>query len=265
MTILARFNLIPAGGVNPAEALRLRQGRVADYEALARFHYRAGRPATICEVLALVDGDGEPAACLVVSRPTLNAWWRARAWPGRFDGPDRRASARRINTELRTISRVIVDPRWRGVGLAHRLVGEYLARAQTPCTESLATMGRACPFFERAGMIAHHRPLLRRDRNLLRALCALREGPSCLLFRPARRLEPALRSWANDSRATRSLTDLRVIARAAAAALLSPPIAYTSPPECRAAAPGGEACRTSTATPSAAPTTCTSGFGRILI
>jgi len=239
MTLLDRFNSLPAAGIDPADSLSLRRGHYADYLSLSRFHYRAGQPATICTILALIDADCEPVACLVVSRPTLNAWWRTLAWPGRFDIADKREAAARINADLRTISRVIIDPRYRGIGLARRLVETHLADPLTPCTEALAAMGRACPFFERAGMTAHRKPISRRDSSLLRALRALREKPSSLLH-PTRSLHSALRSWANDARATRHLTDIHDIARAAAAAILTPPMAYTSPP--RGPTAGGGPC-----------------------
>lgn len=62
-----------------------------------------------------------PLGVLVVSMPVLNSRLRPLAWPSRYRTGDRRADARRINRELRTLSRVIVDPRVRGIGLATRL------------------------------------------------------------------------------------------------------------------------------------------------
>src|SRR5262249_17312146 len=58
------------------------EGRRADHDALARFHYRAGPPATCVRVLSAADRQtGELIGVLTVSMPTLNAPWRSEAWP----------------------------------------------------------------------------------------------------------------------------------------------------------------------------------------
>jgi GNAT superfamily N-acetyltransferase len=250
MSILARFNSLPPGGIDPA--LILAPGTAKDFHALSRFHYRAAPPATTCLVLTLRDADG-PIACLVVSRPTLNSWWRPLAWPD-LVRPTPTAAAQALNHHVRTISRVIVDPRYRGIGLALRLVRAYLDDPLTDSTEALAAMGRACPFFARAGMTAHHRPRTARDLKLLRAVKDMDLPPGALL-EPPRRLRAALRSWANDARATRHLID-QAIARAAARAILAPPIAYTHGPPGRGTAARGDPW-SSRSNPSAPLTTCT--------
>ena len=104
--------------------------------------------------------------------PTLNGSWREQAWPGRYAGRDRTADTRRINTELRCISRVIIDPRYRGLGLATRLVRSYLAHPQSPATEAVAAMGGICPFFEHAGMTGYRVPMHAADARLADAIVA---------------------------------------------------------------------------------------------
>lgn len=155
-------------------AMRIRRGSRADYEALAPLHYRPGHPATMDLILCAVDArSGIRAGVLVVSRPTLNAGWREMAWPGRFAAGAPDAAARRINRELRCISRVIVDPRFRSLGVAERLVRTYLRRPLSRCTEALAAMGHASPdggFFARAGMTAYHLPVPLADARLADAL-----------------------------------------------------------------------------------------------
>lgn len=213
--IVERFRAMRAGGENPAASLRLGVGVAADYDALACFHYRAGRPATIVRVLAARDERGELAGVLVVSMPTLNGAWRALAWPGVFDTPDRRENARRLNARLRTISRVVVDPRWRGLGVATRLVRAYLCggvpgATPTLASEAPAAMGALSPFFERAGMTRYELPPARRDARLLDALAALGMDErdlahaDCLARRARadRFLARELRRWAGSSRAT---------------------------------------------------------------
>lgn len=56
------------------------------------------------------------------------------------------------NANLRTISRVIVHPQFRSLGLATALVRCLCDHCPTRYVEASAQMGRAVPMFERAGM-----------------------------------------------------------------------------------------------------------------
>ena len=185
--------------------LRFSSGSFADYAALARFHYRPGRPATIDAVLTARTPAGALLAVLTVSRPTLNSTHRDLAWPRRYTAGTKRARARRLNRELRCLSRVIVDPRVQGLGVARRLVARYLRDPLTPCTEAIAAMGAVSPFFERAGMTAYPLPPAARTARLTDALAHLGLSPADLADsrtrarlarRPAGLLERECRAWA---------------------------------------------------------------------
>lgn len=212
---------------------RIMPGVPADYAPLARWHYRAGAPATFAGVWRAVDGGGRVVGVLVVSRPTLNATWRERAWGATFASRRGKAAlARRVNDEVRTISRVVVVPAWRGVGVARALVAAYLRRPLTRRTEVVAAMGRYCPLFVAAGMREVRTPPPRREREMRRALT--RSGLKAwelLHLRRARAAarDPALRHaaerWARASKGTRGL------------------IGDVPPAEVLAAAAGSLACR----------------------
>ncbi|MFG0258405.1 MAG: hypothetical protein ACF8GE_10930 [Phycisphaerales bacterium JB043] len=134
-------------------------------------HYRGGRPATIAQLrVARHATSGDALGVLIVSSPTLNARHRALAWPGRYTGGDRGVCARRLNREVRCLSRTIVDPRVRGVGVATRLVQSYLDSPLTARTEAIAAMGKIARFHERAGMRAWAIPPDPPDARLLDAL-----------------------------------------------------------------------------------------------
>jgi len=78
---------------------------------------------------------------------------RNRATRGRYlPGKNAAATYRRLNREVKTIARVVVDPQFRGVGLAVRLVAETVPLVGALYVESLAAMGKVNPFFEKAGM-----------------------------------------------------------------------------------------------------------------
>ena len=165
-------------------SLVLREGDKQDYAALSAHHYRAARPATMMRVLVLEStqptlrsrlkwqqGQPLPAAVLVESLPGLRCRMRDYALSDRYVGlKDVRERALLLNAELRCISRVVVHPQWRGLGLAVRLVKAALDTATTPYTEALAAMGKVNPFFEKAGMTAYPRPPHIYDDRLTSAL-----------------------------------------------------------------------------------------------
>lgn len=221
--------------------LRLEPADRADYARLAPHHYRAGPPATSVLLLrAVLDAADSPthndllAGVLVVSMPTLNASWRTLAWPHLFrPGSPRAATARTVNTHLRTISRVIVDPRLRGLGIASTLVRAYLRRPLTRCTEAIAAMARVSPVFQSAGMREIPFPPTPADSALRKALRAHRLTPAAVLAGAPvpKRLDRALRTWAAASSGTRPFADLprSQLARRAASRLLAPPLVFVTP------------------------------------
>lgn len=96
---------------------------------------------------------GRLAAVAVLSYPTVNSAARDRAlgmaaWP-----PARKLAL--ANRDVRTISRVVVHPQFRGVGLASRLVRVICEQCATRWVEAYAVMGRVHPFFEKGGMNRH--------------------------------------------------------------------------------------------------------------
>jgi GNAT superfamily N-acetyltransferase len=94
---------------------------------------------------------GELCGVVVYSFPSPVTFGRNKVWKG---------SLQQLQREVSVISRVVVHPKYRSIGLGAKLVGETLAQAGTPCVEAVAVMARYNPFFERAGMrkIAESKP-----------------------------------------------------------------------------------------------------------
>lgn len=69
-------------------------------------------------------------------------------------------SMKELNEKVSTISRVVVHPKYRTIGLGSKLVHEALQLAGTPYVEMPAVMAKYNPFAEKAGMrkIAEQRP-----------------------------------------------------------------------------------------------------------
>ncbi len=188
------------------QPILIHSGTMEDYASVAHLHYRSGPPATIVRVMRamrrvprFIDPSREIlAGVLVVSMPTLNGGWRDRAWPGVFPKHDKRRNAHLLNEHIRTISRVIVDPRSRGLGVATALVRAYLDNPLTQGTEASAAMGDVCPFFERAGMTPYVLERDITDTRLLDALTHLDLTPAQLAhttIQPGSLLMRELISW----------------------------------------------------------------------
>jgi GNAT superfamily N-acetyltransferase len=103
--------------------------------------------------------------------PVANLELRNAAMGGMFCGfGDRRLQLQMVNKHIRCISRVIIEPRYRGLGLASRLVAETMAKLGVAIIEAMAVMGRVNPFFEKAGMKRYEGRLPARSVRLIEAL-----------------------------------------------------------------------------------------------
>ena len=135
------------------------RGRLADYRKLEQYHYIAGPPACNKRVYVIRPpekwqklGAPEIAAVLIVSPPVISVRGRNVATFGRYVDSNKMAAIGRLNSEIETISRVIVHPVFRGCGLACKLVEHAIATSPMPMVEALAAMGKIHPVFVRAGM-----------------------------------------------------------------------------------------------------------------
>jgi GNAT superfamily N-acetyltransferase len=137
--------------------LRIVQGSRADYEQLAHFHYRDDRLGPFVAIFALRPAAGaglgrQAVGVIVYKMPTPAAELRNIATGGFFAGFDRSTRLALLNKNVRCISRVIIEPRFRSLGLASQLVRETMPRMNVAIIEAMAVMGLVNPFFEKAGM-----------------------------------------------------------------------------------------------------------------
>lgn len=77
-------------------------------------------------------------------------------------------SIRMLQGEMSTISRVVIHPKYRSIGLGAKIIAETLCQAGTPCVEAVVVMAKYNPFFEKAGMqrIAESKPSVHVSRVL---------------------------------------------------------------------------------------------------
>lgn len=168
--------------------LRIVPADLAAYRKLARFHYRDSKLGPFAAIYALEDSHPlrsrflEVVGVIVYSMPAPSLELRNAATGGYFTGLGSRAGQlQMVNENIRSIGRVIIEPRYRGLGLASRLVRETMPKLAVPIIEALAVMGAVNPFFEKAGMRAYSARMPVRCVQMTEALSFLGiEGPILL-------------------------------------------------------------------------------------
>jgi len=172
--------------------LQIVKGTRADYESLSHYHYRQHHIGPYAAIFALrgkfrtpprFASQSEAGGCtaekleiagvIVYAMPTAGAQMRNAATGGVFAGLDKCTRLKLISKNIRTISRVIIEPRFRSLGLAARLVKETMPIMGVPFIEALAVMGRVNPFFEKAGMTRYEPPASATSARLIEAFSSV--------------------------------------------------------------------------------------------
>ena len=138
--------------------LQIVPGNLDDYKQLAHFHYRDSRPGPYAAIFKLeieIRNSKINAGVIVYTMPSPALQLRNAALDNLFAGFDRHTQLALVNKNIRCISRVIIEPRFRSLGLASRLVSETMPKMNVPIVEAMAVMGLVNPFFEKAGMKAY--------------------------------------------------------------------------------------------------------------
>jgi len=128
------------------------EGTRKDYEELAPFHYRSSSLAATQKIFTL-KRDTETVGVIVYRYPGANCFGRKQAF-------GRSLNLREVNESLSLISRVIIHPKYRTIGLGAKLVRDTLPLCGKQYVETVAVMARYNPFFERAGLtkVAESKP-----------------------------------------------------------------------------------------------------------
>lgn len=125
------------------------EGTREDWKKLARFHYRTHRIPPSKKFFRLTRyhpfGGSELVGVIVYSYAPIVTFGRRQAFGYVVKQPE-------LNERLSIISRVVVHPKYRTIGLGKFLVQETLPLSPTECVETIAVMAKYNPFFERAGM-----------------------------------------------------------------------------------------------------------------
>ena len=136
--------------VSFADELWVSDGTAADWPYFARWHYRGHRLAFVKRVVLLWHGE-EPVGVCVFATPAASLSLRSRYF-GLTD-PRSPVALAALNEHLWLLQRVVLHPTYRGAGIASAFVRRACESCPVDWVETLSAMGRANPFFERAGFV----------------------------------------------------------------------------------------------------------------
>ena len=135
---------VGASRCSVVDDVAVREGAKEDYRRLSHLHYRDERLPAPREIYAM-ERRGELIGVVVYSYPAVRTAGRRRA---AGYSPD----IRELNRDWAVVSRVIVHPKYRTIGLGSRLIRETLPLQGCGNVELVAVMAQYNPFAERAGM-----------------------------------------------------------------------------------------------------------------
>jgi ABC-type lipoprotein export system ATPase subunit/GNAT superfamily N-acetyltransferase len=134
---------VPARECSLIREMRIEEGTTEDWRKLAAFHYRSHKIAGPRKIFCLKRGE-ELCGVIVYAHPPPTCFGRRLVLP--------KMTMKELNEKLSIISRVVVHPKYRTIGLGTKLVKETLPLVGTPYVEMPAVMAKYNPFAEKAGM-----------------------------------------------------------------------------------------------------------------
>lgn len=133
----------PAAECSLLKEMKVEDGTLEDWRKLAVFHYRShnisARRGIFC-----IRRHGELCAVIVYCYPFPQCAGRGSVLP--------KMDLKELNQQLSVISRIVVHPKYRTIGLGEKSIRDSLQLVQTPFVEMIAVMPKCNPFAERAGM-----------------------------------------------------------------------------------------------------------------
>jgi ABC-type transport system involved in cytochrome c biogenesis ATPase subunit len=133
----------PASECSLTKEMVIEGGYFSDWRRLSAFHYRSHNVGATREIYRLRRGT-ELCGVIVYCYPPPGCSGRRLVLP--------KMSLKGLNVGLSTISRIVVHPKYRSIGLGAKLIRETLPRVGTPNVEMIAVMAKYNPFAEKAGM-----------------------------------------------------------------------------------------------------------------
>ena len=137
------YSNVPARECSLVKEMCIEEGTFQDWRSVAGFHYRSHKVVGPRKIFRLKRGD-ELCGVIVYCYPPPTAFGRRLVLP--------KMTMKELNRDLSIISRVVVHPKYRTIGLGAKLVKETLTLSTTQYVEMPAVMAKYNPFAEKAGM-----------------------------------------------------------------------------------------------------------------
>jgi ABC-type ATPase with predicted acetyltransferase domain len=129
------------------DEMEIKEATIDDYEKLHQFHYLGQKPAFVRKYYKLT-WDSKVIGVIVYCTPFAGSSGRNKVLP-QYKGRD---NLKKLNAEVVRISRVIIHPKFRGIGIAHIFIRQCNIAIGYRVVEVLAAMPKYNPVFEKAGM-----------------------------------------------------------------------------------------------------------------
>jgi len=130
--------------------LDLCEGKVSDWPYFARWHYRGHGLGPVRRVNLLKHGDEKVGICIFGFGPLTSAQ-RNRVFG--LGGKMSSARAEVINRNFACVSRLVLDPRYRGAGIGGWFLRSACEAAPWPWIELISEMANLVPFYKTAGFV----------------------------------------------------------------------------------------------------------------
>jgi ABC-type ATPase with predicted acetyltransferase domain len=135
---------VKPGPCSLVKGMVVEEGSLRDWRALADFHYRSHNVPPPRKIFVLRRKWHELCGVIVYTYPPPACAGRRLMLP--------HLPMHEVNKILSNVSRVVIHPKYRSLGLGARLIHETLPLVGTDCVEMTAVMAKYNPFAEKAGM-----------------------------------------------------------------------------------------------------------------
>lgn len=126
------------------------EGDREDYEKLKRFHYRQSKLGAVKKIYRMKYKD-DVIGALVITYPHLALKGRNIYTEKKYAKMTKEICTE-INEKFECVARVVIHPKYRGIGLSYHMLQEYFKMTDIQYIETVAVMANYNPFFEKAGM-----------------------------------------------------------------------------------------------------------------
>ena len=127
-------------------------GDKTDWDILSKWHYKSHKTGARTHIFRMVNKrTQELVGTIVYGMPPLALAGR-NAYTPIYGGKSTREKCQKLNREVRIISRVVITPKYRSLGLSAKLIKDSLPQTNMRFCELLSVMGNYNKFCEKAGM-----------------------------------------------------------------------------------------------------------------